>query len=219
MMTIAKSEISKNHLMDKGSYNLKGVGIANHGHLLLINSTISGNTAHMDSSYLTAIGGGIYNEGQLEIYFSSIIGNSVTNIGGGGSQGGGLFLEKNYSWDLNPVEIKATLIANNISDDGSDCKASSGTITSKGYNLFSDTDGCVFIAGPGDRVTSVSDIDFSKLENAGGPTATHALSEFSVARNTISGEECLANNSSLVSEDQRGKARDDGECDTGAFEF
>jgi hypothetical protein len=98
-------------------------------------------------------GGGIFNEGPLEVTNSTFSGNSASQ------DAGGIFNIVN----LGSATLKNTIVANSAS--GGDC---SGTIDG-GYNLVEDGS-C--ISAP----TSLSgDPDLGTLRDNGGPTMTHAL--------------------------------------------
>jgi len=86
------------------------------------------------------------------------------------------------------------------------CDSFDGAILDNGNN-FAEDDSC----GPGfSDITAGEDFDPSLTDN-GGPTPTHALLPGSVAIDA--GGDCA------IETDQRGFPRDDGECDSGAFEF
>jgi hypothetical protein len=93
----------------------------------------------------------------------------------------------------------------------------------RGGNIFSD-DSCSPDAALGDLVRTYSETRLGPLMNNGGPTPTIALLAGSPAINRLAGE-CRINYLSgdeivegRLTSDQRGEPRDDGRCDTGAFE-
>ncbi len=219
-LTVTNSTISGNSSSQKGGgiYNLQGT-------LTVQDSTISGNTA--DS------GGGIYNDGTLTVTNSTISGNSATDaLGGSGGgvynvsgaltitnstisgntaslQGGGVY---NYDGTVN---IQNTIVAGNT---GGNC---SGTITSGGYNIESDTSSCGF-TGTGDQQNvSSGNLNLGTLQDNDGPTYTHALLTGSAAIDKITDgvNGCVAG----TSVDQRGAPRvlvnGPGVCDVGAYEY
>ncbi|HBO42963.1 MAG TPA: hypothetical protein DD670_03320, partial [Planctomycetaceae bacterium] len=99
---------------------LNGGGVANHGTLAILDSTIVGNTATGSSGY----GGGVYNSGELTIADSIISDNTATGTYG---RGGGI---ANYS---GTVTVAGSTVSGNAatgtSSDGGGIYQSSGTLT------------------------------------------------------------------------------------------
>lgn len=184
-----------------------GGGIHNgtFGTLIVNNSTISGNTARG--------GGGLYSSKTVTLNNTTITGNTATT-----GSGGGIGFNNGYGGTFT---MQNTLVAGNSAGaDGPEC---SGPISSAGYNLIGNNNGCTFSATTGDLVgTSSSPINprLAPLQDYGGLTFTHALMAGSPAINTgnpatpgIGGSACLVT-------DQRGTARPNGNnCDIGAFEY
>src|SRR4030095_2518159 len=182
----------------------------NGGTVTLRNSTISGNTSAGD-------GGGLRNtSGTLTLNNVTITQNRTTgafggNDGGGISIGGGT------------VNLSNTIVAGNTvgatitgTNNGPDCN---GTLTSAGYNLIGDTSGgCTFVPTTGD-LTNVN-AQLGGLQNNGGHTATHALSNSSPALdagNPATPDGVIPN---CEVTDQRSVARPQlAFCDIGAFEL
>jgi CSLREA domain-containing protein len=192
-----------------------GGGINNGGTLTVNGSTISGNSAD-------EWGGGIYNSvgGTLTVTNSTISGNTVNLYGGGivnfdtltvesstitdnsaGQEGGGIW---NSCAGGGTATLRNTIVADQA--DGEDCFLFSGSITSDGYNL--DSDGTCELTETTDQPNT--DPRLRSLADNGGPTRTHALRDNSPAIDT-SDPYCPTT-------DQRGYPRNDGACDTGAFE-
>ncbi len=174
-----------------------GGGITNSGVLTINNSTISGNTA-------TRIGGGIHSSpiGKVTISNSTIAANKSGrgSIGAGG--GGGLAQEQGGR-----TSLINTIVSNNTSplSENNNCF---GNIISEGNNLSEDKS-CHLT-----QSTDLLGIDplLGPLSNNGGLTQTHALMPNSPAIDTSS--------YLLVSEDQRGKPRPQGNRnDIGSYEF
>jgi hypothetical protein len=169
-LTVTNSTISGNSATANGGGISNGSGgselaVAS---VTISNSTLSGNTAAGD-------GGAIFNStseqiAMLVITNSTISDNSATGNGGGISNVGG----------ANFAELD---LGNTILDAGSSGENifNSGTATSLGYNLSSDSGGGV-LTGPGDEINT--DPLLGPLQDNGGPTFTHALLPGSLAIDT-----------------------------------
>jgi hypothetical protein len=190
-----------------------GGGIYKAGGVLTVtNSTLSGNSADY--------GGGIYNaDGDLTVSNSTLSGNSATTSGGGiynadgaltvtnstvsgnsaTTSGGGIY---NYSSTLNYAN---TIIAN--SPIGGDCY-NEGMIGTNTNNLVED--GSCSAGASGDPL-------LGDLADNGGPTWTMALGADSPAIDAGDPATCAA--AAVNKLDQRGQARNDLQCDIGAFEL
>ncbi|MGK7898446.1 MAG: carbohydrate-binding protein [Xenococcus sp. (in: cyanobacteria)] len=148
---VSQSLISDNSAGDDGG------GFANFSNSFLIvaNSTVSGNFAN-------GVGGGIRNNGQLELSNSTITNNSANNYGGGVQ-------------NLNGVTtISNTIIAGN---NGTNPDVV-GEFNSEGYNLIGDDLGSTGFSATGDLFgTSDNPLDplLGPLQNNGGSSLTHAL--------------------------------------------
>jgi hypothetical protein len=181
-----------------------GGAIGNGGTMTITNSTISANIAVVDFCIrgCMAAGGGIESNGTLTINNSTISGNSA--VGKDGPGGGGIF---------GNVILQNSIVAN--SPSGGNC---SGTMTSKGYNLSSDS--TCNLSGSGD----LNNIDpkLGVLQNNGGPTQTIALLSGSPAIDAGNPSGCTDAQGHLLTTDQRGMPRPDpgdtGRCDMGAYE-
>jgi hypothetical protein len=169
-----------------------GGGIRNAGTLTINNSTLSGNSAG-------GTGGGIDNFGTLTIHNSTLSGNKAS--GGGGILTAG------------STTIQNSIVAN--SPAGGNC---GGTLTSKGYNLSSDST-CNF-SNTGD-LNNINP-NLGPLQNNGGPTKTMALLSESPAIDAGNPGGCTDSQGHLLKTDQRGMPRPDkedtGGCDMGAYE-
>jgi hypothetical protein len=162
-LTVANSTISGNSSVDNGG-GIYAIGfVANLPlNVSIGNSTISGNSAGTN-------GGGIYDvRSLLHVANSTISGNSAGS-GGGIYNDGGLFGGING-------EISNTIL--NAGASGENIVNNNGLFNSLGYNLSSD-DGGGYLNGPGDQINT--DPLLGPLQNNGGPTFTHALSQRSPA--------------------------------------
>jgi CSLREA domain-containing protein len=212
-LTITDSTISDNTATSDGG------GIYSNGALIATNSTITGNTANGN-------GGGIYIAGgTMKLTNVTVAGNSADSDDSGAETGGGIFSNAGAS------SLRNTIVAYNFDGSGSFVVPIlddvSGSFTSLGHNFISASDnGSGFTSGAsGDQVgTAAAPLD-PRLDfpgNNGGPTATLALLGGSPAIDA--GDVCVltgcGGNSPLVTKDQRGVARPQGNnVDIGAFEL
>jgi hypothetical protein len=221
-LTLSNSTLSKNYAAS--SYSATGGGIYNSGTLTVNNSTLSGNSVSTNFAY----GGGIYNSGALAINNSTFSGNSAAfSTGGGGgainNSGTATISNTTFSGNSSPlgaailnggttVTLQNSILANNTPGN---CY---GTMTSRGYNLSSDTS-CNF-TGTGDL--NSTDPKLGPLQNNGGQTLTMALPSGSPAIDAGNPSGCTDNHGHLLKTDQRGQPRHDtedtGGCDMGAYE-
>jgi Domain of unknown function DUF11 len=176
-----------------------------------INTTIAGNSASSGGGGIE-VGGLFQGEGFIPadtIEFSTIDGNSSdsgpANIDNGAGEGfGGAFIDDSIV----------------IRGHGGNC--ATGSVTSRGHNLFDDTSdqGAQCGAGLQDVVTSSPKVD--SVADNGGPTKTEALRGGSPALDAASSSRCgpETKNTSGDSVDQREFVpRPQGvRCDIGAFE-
>ena len=187
--------------------------IPNEGTLVVQNSTFSGNQANqyggaianwMGGATLTVqnstfysntaalFGGGIFNVmGSLTVQNSTFYGNSAM---GGAGTGGSI---SNYAGTLN---YRNTIIAGST---GGDCALiAGGTVGVNANNLVEDGS-C--------NATLTGDPRLAPLTDNGGGTSTFALLYDSPAIDA-------GDDASCPTTDQRGQARDDWQCDVGAFD-
>ncbi len=239
-LTLIRSEISGNRAVEgrvKGQSGAGG-GIYNIGTLTLGDSTIHRNTATIGggiyndkggTAALTASlisdnsagvdGGGIYNVGSLTLINSTLSKDSVKTGFGGGLHNTGTTEITNVTFSGNYAPLNGgegiyndeggtAVLWNTIVADSANGGNCAGVITSKGHNL-DDGKSCYFDA-PGD-LSFVSPL-LGPLADNGGPTLTQALSSKSAAINS-------GDNFVCPKTDQRGKDRNDGACDIGAYEY
>ncbi|MEZ4637705.1 MAG: choice-of-anchor Q domain-containing protein [Caldilineaceae bacterium] len=162
-----------------------GGGIANHGELILFNSTVYSNTATGGSGGISAfgnrrggsgqgLGGGVFTEESAVIVNTTFSDNAADQGAGVFTAGGATVIRTstltsnrgaaayNYAGSLT---TGYTIFAASV--DSPDCV---GTITSEGYNLSSD-DSCGFAAG--NNSLANADAKLGPLQDNGGGVLTH----------------------------------------------
>lgn len=219
-MTMTNSTVSGNSVVGGGG------GIVNTGPLTITNSTISGNRAFPGGfAGIMSSAGGISHSGTspLTISNSTISGNSAPDRGGGISTSGPLAITHSTindndadesSGDIhNSGSLQISITILKAGSSGTTIFNSSGTVTSGGHNLSSDTGGG-FLMATGDQINANPML--GNLQNNGGPTFTHALLPGSPAID--------AGDPNFISppfSDQRGPGYDrviNGRIDIGSFE-
>jgi CSLREA domain-containing protein len=171
-----------------------GGGMFNFGTSTLTNVTFSGNSSDN--------GGGIDNS-----YGTSTLTN-VTFSGNSAGSGGGVFVQNESS-----LILKNTLLAGGDAPNGPDCF---GTVTSYGYNLIQNTNGCTLTGDQTGNIYGENPL-LGPLAHNGGFTMTHGLLHGSPAIDAASSTDPYGN---PVTVDQRGVSRPQGVAnDIGAFEF
>ena len=184
LMTITNSTIDQNQARAGGGIDHGG------GHLDLTNDTITNNKASDN-------GGGLYNRSDTTSVNLTVTGNRSSGPGTGG----------NIFNDTAQLAISNTIVANSAADGN--CFNSEGFIHSGGHNL-DDGNTCEF--------TSLDDLVntpplLGPLQNNGGYTPTHALTENSPAIDK-------GDNALCPDIDQRGVTRPHGiACDIGSYEL
>lgn len=171
-------------------------GIKNSGRLFLTNSTVSGNSADFGGGFGMSSGGGIFNGGPfggtLVITNSTIANNRSTG------HGGGIIHDNSGS-----VVVRNSIVASNFSNQGS--HDGSGTFSSQGYNLVSNTNG-----SNGWIVSDILNVNalIAPLGNNGGKTLTHALLPMSPAIDSGNDANVIDPITTFgFSNDQRGEVR------------
>ncbi|MFC1910812.1 choice-of-anchor Q domain-containing protein [Chloroflexota bacterium] len=189
--------------VSSNSAQFTGGGLNNYdkGQVWLTNCTISANDVW---EYDWCSGGGIYNESTMAVLNCTIAYNSAAGVSV--SVGGGFA-------DISPTTMtfKNTIVAHNTAgnDTYNNGNSPEGGVTSLGNNIDSENS-CGF-----DQFSDQIDTDpqLGPLQNNGGSTATHAITDSSPAFNT-------GNNEGAPAADQRGVSRPQGiSCDIGAFEL
>ena len=190
-----------------------GAGIENHGTLLVRNSTISDNVAGSGGAAIYNGFGPNSGGASLSLNNVTISFNMVLTGGGGGDVTGGIYNEPASS-----VELSNSIVARNAIDyvEAVDCL---GSITSRGYNLFSNLEGCT-VGGDHsqDIVTADPGLGSSDLDPAG--TVSYPLELGSPALGA--GNPAVPGSSAFACEpvDQQDVIRPQGlRCDIGAREM
>ena len=205
-----------------------GILVTPNSPLTMVNSTISGNSAING-------GGGIavgleapeppapapIKMGQL-FDTLNLLNVTITDNSTDGEGGGILATVLESTGETSGIlSVANSILANNQASTGADCSAE---ISSGGYNLVGDSEGCNGFTATGD-LTGV-DPDLGPLQDNGGPTFTHALIEGSPAIDSANPEGCLDQDGNVLDQDQRGSTRPVNAtglataiCDRGAFEF
>jgi len=214
-LTLTATTVSENNAGQSGG------GIANEaGTLELVSSTLSDNTA-------VASGGAIISQaGAISFVLNATLSSNAADTGGAIYTGGEISLRSST------VVFNEAPTASAIFDPGSpsdglrsiattlvegECAGTS--LISGGHNIEGPADTCGF-----SRETdqpNQAELGLGPLENNGGPTATHALLESSVAIDRIPEADCVDEVGAPLAVDQRGESRPGGEspaCDIGAFE-
>ncbi len=205
VMEILQSSIYENFAY---AYTGGGGGIGNHSDadLTISRSVVRNNSATGEYG----VGGAISSSGELIVFNSTLASNGAAY---GGAIVGDVTMLSNstlYANRSNPglgyssaVLLGNVTLYNTILDNHDDDTHNCSTFAADLGNNFADDPSCGFPPSMGIRVDP-------ELRDNGGPTWTHALLEGSVAID--SGGDCSA------ATDQRGALRDDGACDSGAFE-
>jgi len=172
-----------------------GGGIFVRGTATIVNSTISGNSANR--------GGAVSTVGTLMVRHSTISANAATTLGGGIINFGTLTVEN-------------SIIA--AQNTGTDCHLWSGTATSNGYNIESDTS-CGFTHVDDQQNVNVLQLQLQSLADNGGPTETMAIEITSVAFDAIPSGANGCGTAVAVDQRQFLRPNQGGErCDVGAYE-
>lgn len=200
-VTISGSTINNNSAQSVGggfAFRDNGTAVK----AVLHNTTISENQTDEN-------GGGIYNEdGEIELNHVTIFNNTADADNAGGGDGGGIFNNAGAT-----TTLKSTIVAGNT--DPSSAPDCAGTLTSAGFNLIQDINGCTF-ADLGSDITGEDPLLEDLADNL-GETQTHALSAESPA---VDKGSCFDIDDFDVFEDQRDAERPAGDgCDIGAYEL
>lgn len=209
VLTVTNSTFSGN------TASFIGGAVHNAYRMSISNSTLVGNTAYG--------GGGIYNMSTLSVSNSTFVGNNGGMYGGGiSTSGGGSLTVANSTFSGNGADrggaiyisptgtmyYSNTILAN--SSIGGDCW-SYGVIGSNSHNLVEDN----FGGSCGAAMTA--DPKLGPLASNGGLTQTMGLGANSPAIDA--GDQVVCDAGTVNKLDQRGQARNDYQCDIGAFEL
>ena len=208
MLRVVGSTIDDNHAdTGGGMFNVAGQS------LILVNSTLSQNYAVTD-------GGGIYNNGEVNIYSTTIVGNWADSERQGAGAGGGVFNSLAGTFNL-----RNSLVAGNNLGDAPVWDDCDGTLHAYGTDIVGlqgEPTVCTIDQPSGGNLYKLNSLGLlSGLQDNGGPTWTIALLAGSSAimdgGNPVT---CTDQNALPLATDQRGAVRVlGGNCDIGAFEF
>jgi len=176
--------------------------------MTLTNVTVSGNRANQ--------AGGILNSSTMHLNNVTITNNTAQwSSDPNRGIGGGL---------LGVVTLQNTLIAGNFAagnfgfPPGPDCYTGGGALTSQGYNLIQNTNGCTIFGDTTGNITG-QDPKLGLLTDNGGRTPTHALADSSPAIDAGNPAKPGSGGAACAALDQLGFLRPLGvRCDIGAFE-
>jgi len=196
VLTLTDSAVISNTAMEAGGMVANGVLTTT-----LANATFSGNSASGNGGGLVVI----YNSSPVNL-------NNLTIANNSAAAGGGIFK------DGSVVALQNTLLAGNRDTLGASFPDCSGTLTSQGYNLVGDTNGCA-LAGVTTGNKLGLDPGLGPLQDNGGPTLTHALLSGSPAIDAGNPATPGSGGNACEATDQRGTVRPLGaRCDMGAYE-
>ncbi|HEY8515983.1 MAG TPA: choice-of-anchor Q domain-containing protein [Candidatus Binatia bacterium] len=179
-----------------------GGAIFNSGTVTAVNSTISGNTAG-------GSGGGILNRAQGTVALNNVTIASNRAGSGGDAKGGGIAND-----GTGAVTVANSIIAANTAANGADC---AGVLTSQGYNLLQSDAGCSIAGDTAGNVIG-KDAQLAVLADNDGPTRTQAPAATSPAIDGGNPGKPTGRDGTCAPADQRGKSREAGRCDIGAYE-
>ncbi|MEO1619945.1 MAG: DUF4114 domain-containing protein [Cyanobacteria bacterium J06632_3] len=223
--TVVNSTFSHNEALNGGA-------IRNDGSLTLTNTTLSGNIAYES-------GGGLVNTttnpfsaealtASATLVNSTITNNTAQDTGLSGIKGGGIA-------NFGSLNIANTIVAGNVGNDDIN-DVFSGRVVSDGHNLIGNVSQTIlsFVAAKGDffgNSEAALDPLLGSLQDNGGFTKTHALTEGSIAIDNGGNAQLATDATDLdgddnttegVPFDQRGSGFDrvvDDSVDIGAVEF
>jgi len=213
---IVNCEISAN-------VGLGGGGIANHGSLLMLDSTL-------DNNQTSGTGGGLDNDGQAKLIMCTVAENSATVVAGGGIFNGGagqIILDnctvaKNFALlegdglantSTHPVTLNNSIICSSTGPGGD----LSGPVTAS-YTWIGSTFDNAPVSGPGNLI-GTGEAPLLPLGHYGGPTPTMPITTGQVTSPVNFGSGALVPPGIIV--DQRGARFDSsgsvemGSCESG----
>lgn len=176
------------------TYPNLGAGLCNYGNATLVNTTIAENDAGADA------GGGIFDNG------SELSLNNVTVSFNHAKDGGGIYSAGNT------VKLRNSLVSSNTSDNGN--HSCTGLLSSEGYNLLDNLQGCNVQSSTGDLLNVSGRIQMVTGDNP----PVSPLIRGSPAIDAGNPNGCRDNQGTLLPADQRGVLRV-GRCDIGAYEY
>jgi CSLREA domain-containing protein len=191
MMTIQASTLTGNRTNNAGGAIFNNA-VGDTQALQIVNTTIYSNAA--------SVAGGIaIDGGPVSLLNSTVVGNRATGEGGGLGYAEG-------------VTLVNTILANNTAPVGADCSL---PVTSLGYNLIGDTNGCTITLLPSDLIGAPGLAAFTDDGTAGGGH----LPLQADSRAIDAGDNSVCAAAPVSGVDQLGVTRPQGAgCDIGAIE-
>lgn len=176
--------------------NTKGGGIASDGTLVLVNTTISGNSDPGHTGDGLAILGGT----------AQLIHVTVTN--NPGSPHGGIYVTSGFVWLYNSI-----VYGNGPNPQCGTAKI--GRFSDGGYNVLADQS-CSYWPGSGSILANPR---LGPLADNGGYNLTHALTASSPAIDLVPTNRCVSTDERGVARPINGDGKGKARCDAGAFEY
>lgn len=215
LMTITASSVYSNQAFQVGG------GIANIGgpdplaHLVVVNSTVSGNSSAGDA-------GGIRNDGDLMLHHVTVVRNAADTDGDGNGDGGGISTSRRANISMVSATYESVIglnidaspvVTNRIPVP--DC---SGTLVVQNYGLLQHTQGCQLSGTLSGAMIGVDPILGPLQDNGGDSWSVQPM----FGSPLIDGgalQSCSGIANAPLSIDQRGQPRPLGDrCDLGAVE-
>ena len=171
-----------------------GVGVR-YGVATVENSTVSGN----GTGGFFGAGINLYQSVLERLESSTLVANNAGFYPGGGV----------YAYQSTVEDVTGSIVAGNVSSDGSDVAAINSVFEDVGFSLIGDPGNVGITSSGGNRIGVNPNL--SPLRDNGGPTNTHAIGKNSPAKNA-------GPTSGAPGTDQRGAPRK-GRADIGAYEL
>jgi CSLREA domain-containing protein len=187
------------------------------GGLAVQNGVATVTNSTFSSNFAASHGGNIWSfNGTLNLRSATVAnGTADSDNAAAAGDGGGIFIG-----GIGTTTARNTVLANNIDVSSVGNEDCSGALTSEGYNLIEETDGCTIA---GDTTTNIlgTDPQLGAFGANGGPTPTYAHPAGGPLENSANPENPLGPDPlACPVTDQRGQPRSisASRCDIGAYE-